>query len=83
MVHEELTFNVIGCCIEAFTEVFSNRKIIESLLRDFVGEPWVSQIDFTTMSIRKSVFKGIRKVKRESDLLMTFQRKDGSGFSLQ
>ena len=60
---------------EAFTEIFSNRKIIESLLRDFVGEPWVSQIDFNTMSIRKSVFKGIRKVKRESDLLITFQLK--------
>ena len=67
---------------EAFTEIFSNRKIIESLLRDFVDESWVSRIDFNTMSIRKSVFKGIRKVKRESDLLITFQLKDGSGFSL-
>ena len=41
------------------TEVFSNRKIIESLLRDFVAEPWVNLINFDTMTIRKSIFKSI------------------------
>lgn len=60
---------------EAFAEVFTNRKIIESLLRDFVNENWIDLIDFSTMEVEKSVFKGIRDNKRESDILLKFNGK--------
>ncbi len=60
---------------EAFMEVFTNRKIIKSLLVDFIHEDWVELIDFSTMETKKSVFKGIDDSKRESDLLLKFTLK--------
>ena len=60
---------------EAFMEIFSNRKIVQSLLEDFVKEQWVELIDFSSMNAEKSVFKGISDSKRESDLLIKFRLK--------
>jgi len=60
---------------EAFMEIFSNRKIVQSLLEDFVKEEWVELIDFSSMKAEKSVFKGINDSKRESDLLIKFRLK--------
>lgn len=59
---------------EAFAEVFTNRSIIQSLLEDFVHEKWVKLIDFSSLEIEKSVFKGISDSKRESDILLKFKR---------
>ena len=56
-------------------EIFSNRKIVQSLLEDFVKEQWVELIDFSSMKAEKSVFKGISDSKRESDLLIKFRLK--------
>ena len=67
---------------EAFTEVFSNRTIIESLLRDFVGESWVELLDFDSMTIEPSVFKEIEKPVRSSDLLLSFKLQTGERFSI-
>lgn len=60
---------------EAFMEVFSNKKIVKSLLEDFVKEQWVKSIDFSSMKATKSVFKGIEDSKKESDLLLKFKLK--------
>ena len=57
---------------EAFMEIFSNKKIVKSLLEDFIKEGWVGLIDFSSMEITKSVFKGISEGKKESDLLLKF-----------
>ncbi len=57
---------------DAFKEVFSNVNIVKSLLTDFVGEHWVTLIDFTTMKVKPSTFMGISEDKRESDLLLEF-----------
>ncbi len=57
---------------EAFMEVFTNKKIVKSLLVDFVHEDWVDLIDFSSMDAEKSVFKGIDDSKRETDLLLRF-----------
>ncbi len=62
---------------EAFMEVFTNRKVVESLLVDFVHEEWVGLIDFSSMEAEKSVFKGIDDSKRETDLLLRFSLKSG------
>jgi predicted transposase/invertase (TIGR01784 family) len=58
---------------EAFMEVFTNVKIVKSLLEDFIKEEWVELIDFSSMEATKSVFKGINDSKRESDLLIKFK----------
>ena len=50
---------------EAFMEIFSNKKIVKSLLEDFVKEQWVELIDFSSMKSTKSVFKGIDYSKKE------------------
>ena len=60
---------------EAFMEIFSNKKIVKSLLEDFIDELWVHLIDFATMEVSKSMFKGISDSKKESDLLLRFSLK--------
>jgi len=60
---------------EAFMEVFTNQKIVKSLLQDFIKEEWVDLIDFPSMKAEKSVFKGISDSKRESDILLKFNLK--------
>ena len=67
---------------ESFTEVFSNRTIIEPLLRSFVGEPWVELLDFGSMTVEPSVFKEIENRRREGDLLIHFTLKTGEKFSV-
>jgi len=62
---------------EAFMEVFTNKKIVKSLLEDFIKEQWVDLIDFSSMKATKSVFKGIDDSKKESDLLLKFELKKG------
>jgi hypothetical protein len=61
---------------EAFLEIFANRKIVRSLLRDFIHEEWVGLIDFSTMQTEKTVFKGIGETKKASDLLLKFNLKE-------
>jgi len=51
---------------------------VKSLLTDFVGEHWVTLIDFTTMKIKPSTFIGISDDKRESDLLLEFTLKNNT-----
>ena len=60
---------------ESFLEIFTNRKIVKSMLEDFVAEDWVKLIDFSTMKAKISVFKGISDSKKESDLLLEFKIK--------
>jgi hypothetical protein len=58
---------------ESFAEVFSNRKMLESLLRDFVEGAWINHLDFTSMTIERSIFKEICNSPRENDLLLSFE----------
>jgi predicted transposase/invertase (TIGR01784 family) len=57
---------------ESFAEVFANRKMLESLLIDFVTEPWVTQLDFGSMRIERSLFKAICRGPRSNDLLVSY-----------
>ncbi len=58
---------------ESFAEVFSNRRMIASLLRDFVIEPWVKGLDFGSMTIERSFFKEICRESRSNDLLLSIK----------
>ncbi|MFP4492017.1 MAG: Rpn family recombination-promoting nuclease/putative transposase [Spirochaetaceae bacterium] len=61
---------------EAFFEVFTNPRIIEALLYDFIGEGWTRLIDIGSMSIVPSSFKNSESSKRESDLLLSFKYRE-------
>ena len=63
---------------DSFREVFSNVSLVKSLLTNFVEENWVTLIDFSTMKVKTSTFKGISEDKRESDLLLEFSLKDNT-----
>ncbi len=63
---------------DSFREVFSNVSLVKSLLTNFVEENWVTLIDFSTMKVKTSTFKGISEDKRESDLLLEFLLKDNT-----
>ena len=43
---------------DSFREVFSNVSLVKSLLTNFIEENWVALIDFSTMKIKTSTFKG-------------------------
>lgn len=67
---------------EAFMEVFSNKKIVKSLLEDFVKEQWVDLIDFSSMKATKSIpnFRYILiDIARFSDALLV-KLKDAVSF---
>ena len=51
---------------------------MKSLLTNFIEENWVTLIDFSTMKVKTSTFKGISEDKRESDLLLEFSLKDNT-----
>ena len=51
---------------------------MKSLLTNFVEENWVTLIDFSSMKVKTSTFKGISEDKRESDLLLEFSLKDNT-----
>ncbi|RKX79427.1 MAG: hypothetical protein DRP87_03275 [Spirochaetes bacterium] len=44
-----------------------------SLLRDFVKERWVNDLDYDSMSIERSMFKEINLNPRANDLLLSFK----------
>ena len=58
---------------ESFAEVVANHKMLESLLMDFVEEPWVQKINFSSMTIERSLFKEISRESRSNDLLLKFK----------
>ncbi len=58
---------------ESFAEVFSNQKVVASLLQDFIEEPWVRKICFGSMTIERSLFKEISQQPRSNDLLVGFR----------
>ena len=61
----------------AFKEIFSNRRIMRSFLRDIVAERWVSLIDWSSVRVAPSHFVGMGERKREADLLVELGLKGG------
>ena len=54
----------------AFKEIFSNRRMMRSFLRDIIAESWVSLIDWSSVRIISSHFVGMGERRREADLLV-------------
>lgn len=56
---------------------FSHRRMIQDLLREIVGEQWVSRIDFDSGERVSASFVSHKHQNRESDVIWKFRRNDG------
>ncbi len=59
--------------------LFSHPELVEDLLKNFVPEEWVKQLDFSRMKRINAKFHSDGLDKREGDLVYRIQYKDGSG----
>ncbi len=51
---------------QAFKEIFSNRRMMRSFLRDIIAERWVSLIDWSSVRVASSHFVGMGETKAGS-----------------
>src|SRR5918992_5357471 len=56
---------------------FTHRRMIQDLLREIVGEQWVSRIDFDSGERVSASFVSHKHQNRESDVIWKFRRNDG------
>ena len=54
---------------ESYRLLFSNPRMVEDLLRGYVREAWVDELDFSTLEPVKTSLVGDRLQHREADLL--------------
>lgn len=63
----------------SYRSLFSHPRLVEELVRGFVKEPWVDQLDFTTLQRVNASFVAPKQLKsRDGDLLWKLRRRDGS-----
>ncbi|BAP55356.1 putative transposase [Thioploca ingrica] len=54
---------------ESYKLLFSHPQMVEDLLRGFVHEPWVAELDFTTLEAVKSSFVSSNLKRRDEDVI--------------
>ncbi len=54
---------------ESYKLLFSHREMVEDLLRGFVHQPWVENVDFSTLEPVKASFVSYDLREREDDLI--------------
>jgi len=59
--------------------LFSHPELVEDLLRNFVPEDWVGQLDFTNMERVNAKFHADGLDKREGDIIYRIRYKNGEG----
>ena len=59
--------------------LFSHPELVEDLLKNFVPEDWISQLDFTRMERVNAKFHADGLKRREGDLIYRIQYKEGDG----
>ena len=60
-----------------YYNLFSNPEMVEDLLKSFVHEDWVDDLDFSTLELLNSKFISQEINKREGDLVFRIQTLDG------
>lgn len=63
----------------SYHALFSHPELIEDLLRNFVAEDWVSQLDFSRIERINAKFHADDLNKREGDLIYRIHFKSGDG----
>jgi len=59
-----------------YRSLFSFPRMVEELVREFVAEPWVHKLDFTTLKRVNASYVSEKLRKREGDLLWKLRRLD-------
>jgi Putative transposase, YhgA-like len=68
----------VGDHDRGYRHLFSYRRMLEDLLREFVAEPWVDRIDFSTASRPSANFVSSGLAQREGDMVWKLQTTDGT-----
>lgn len=61
-----------------YRSLFSYPRMVEELVREFVEEPWVDKLDFTTLKRVNASYVSVGLKGREGDLLWKLRLRDGS-----
>jgi predicted transposase YdaD len=61
-----------------YRSLFSYPRMVEDLVREFVGEPWVDKLDFTTLKRVNASYVSPAMKRREGDLVWKLRRRDGA-----
>ncbi len=59
-----------------YRSLFSFPRMVEELVREFVAEPWVEKLDFSTLKRVNASYVSEKLRKREGDLLWKLRRRD-------
>ncbi len=57
--------------------LYSHRRLVADLLQGFVDEPWVQEIEWSTLQLEDSQHVGSRLAQRRNDLVWRMSIKDG------
>src|SRR5688572_16471089 len=69
---------VLGQHDLGYRSLFSYPRMVEELVREFVEEPWVDKLDFTTLKRVNASYVSVELKGREGDLLWKLRLRDGS-----
>lgn len=61
-----------------YRSLFSFPRMVEELVREFVAEPWVEKLDFSTLKRVNASYVSEKLKGREGDLLWKLRRRDGA-----
>jgi hypothetical protein len=62
----------------SYRALFSYPRMVEELVREFVKEPWVKKLDFTTLKRVNASYVSPKLKGREGDLLWKLRLRDGT-----
>ncbi|HSG39160.1 MAG TPA: Rpn family recombination-promoting nuclease/putative transposase [Thermoanaerobaculia bacterium] len=61
-----------------YRSLFSFPRMVEELVREFVAEPWVDKLDFSSLTRVNASYVSEKLNSREGDLLWKLRRRDGT-----
>jgi predicted transposase YdaD len=62
----------------SYRHLFARPQLIESLVREFVPEPWVDDLDFSTLERVNASYVSHRLKRSEGDMVWKLRRRDGA-----
>jgi predicted transposase/invertase (TIGR01784 family) len=63
---------------QSYRLLFSQPRMVEELVRGFAGEPWIEQLDFSTLERVNASYVSDTLKEREGDVVWRLRHHDGS-----
>lgn len=63
---------------QSYRLLFSQPRMVEDLVRGFAGEPWIEQLDFSTLERVNASYVSDTLKEREGDVVWRLRHRDGS-----